>query len=111
MTVIPVRVGTHGTVLKVPERGMEVLEIRGRVETIYTTELLISAWMLENEKRNNYQDLARELAKLWGMKVTVIPVVIGAHATVTKRCIKGLEGSEIGDTSGDHPKYNIVEIG
>ena len=34
----------------------------------------------ECEKRNKYLDLARELKKLWNMKVTIIPIVIGALA-------------------------------
>ena len=42
------------------------------------------------------------------MKVTVIPIVIGALGTVPKELVKGLEGL---DTSGDHPNYSIVEIG
>ena len=29
-------------------------------------------------------DLAKELYKLWTMKVTIIPIVIGAFGTVTK---------------------------
>ena len=32
----------------------------------------------ENEKKDKYLDLARELKKLWNIKVTVISVVIGA---------------------------------
>ena len=38
----------------------------------------------ENEKRDKYLDLTRELTKLWNMTVTVIPVVTGALRTVTK---------------------------
>ena len=38
----------------------------------------------ECEKRDKYVDLARELKKLWNMKVTIIPVMIGAFGTVTK---------------------------
>ena len=37
----------------------------------------------ESEKRYKYVDLARELKKIWNMKVTVIPIVIGALCTVT----------------------------
>ena len=33
----------------------------------------------ETEKIDKYQDLVRELKKLSGMKVTVIPIVDGAH--------------------------------
>ena len=49
----------------------------------------------ENVKMNEYLDFARELKKLWNMKVTVIPVVIGALGTVTKGLIKGLLDLEI----------------
>ena len=38
----------------------------------------------EKEKRDKYQDLARELKKLWNMKVTVIPIIIVVLGTVTK---------------------------
>ena len=49
----------------------------------------------ESEKKDKYLDLARELKKLWNMKVMIIPIVIGAHSTVTKRLIQGLENMEI----------------
>ena len=38
----------------------------------------------ENEKRYKYLDLAWEMKKLWNIKLTVIPKVIGALDTVTK---------------------------
>ena len=38
----------------------------------------------ECKKRHHYLDLARELKKLWNMKVTIITTVIGAPGTVTK---------------------------
>ena len=49
----------------------------------------------ESEKNDKYQDLAWELKKLWNMKVTIIPIVIGAFGTVTKGLLKGLEDLEI----------------
>ena len=49
----------------------------------------------ESEKRGKYLDLARELKKLWNMKVMVIPVVIGVLGTVTKGLVQRLEGLEI----------------
>ena len=49
----------------------------------------------ESEIRDNYLDLARELKKLWNMKVTVIPIVIDTLVTVIKGSIKGLEDLEI----------------
>ena len=36
------------------------------------------------------------MEKLWNMKVTIIPIVIGAFGTVTKRLSKGLEDLEVG---------------
>ena len=45
----------------------------------------------ECEKRDKYLDIARDLKKLWKMKVTIIPIVIGAFGTVTKGLLKGLE--------------------
>ena len=50
----------------------------------------------ECEKRDKYLDLARELKKLWNMKVTIIPIVIGAFGMVTKGLLKGLEDLDVG---------------
>ena len=50
----------------------------------------------ESEKKDKYLDLARELKKLWNMKVTVVPIVIGALDTIIKGLLKGLEDFEIG---------------
>ena len=49
----------------------------------------------ESEKKYKYQDPVRELSKLCNMKVTVVPTVIGALGTVTKRLEQGLEELEI----------------
>ena len=49
----------------------------------------------ESEKKDKYLHFARELKKLWNMKVTFIPIVIGALSTDIKRLIKGLEDLEI----------------
>ena len=51
---------------------------------------------LKESEKNKYQDLARELKKLWNMKVTIIPIVIGAFGAVTKGLLKGLEDLEVG---------------
>ena len=50
----------------------------------------------ESEKKDKYVDLAREIKRLWNMKVTIVPIVIGALGTVTKGLLKGLEDLEIG---------------
>ena len=49
----------------------------------------------ESEKKDKYLDLARELKKLWNMKVTIVPIVIGALGTVTKGLLKDLEDLEV----------------
>ena len=50
----------------------------------------------ESEKKDKYLDLARELKKLWKMKVTIIPIVIGAFGTDGKGLLEGLEDLEVG---------------
>ena len=50
----------------------------------------------ECEKKDKYLDLVRELKKLWNIKVTIIPTVIGAFGTVTKGLLKGLEELKVG---------------
>ena len=49
----------------------------------------------ENEKRDKYHTLTWELKKLWNLKVTVMPIVIGALSIITKRLEQGLEDFEI----------------
>ena len=44
------------------------------------------ALVIINKKKKRickYVDLARELKKLWNMKVTIVPIVIGALGTIT----------------------------
>ena len=48
------------------------------------------------KKNDKYLDLARELKKLWNMKVTIVPIVIGALGTITKGLLKALEDLEVG---------------
>ena len=45
----------------------------------------------ESKKKDKYLDLAREIKKMWNMKVTIEPIVIGAICTVTKGLLKGPE--------------------
>ena len=49
----------------------------------------------ENIKKDMYLDLARKLKKLWNMKVTVMPIIIGALGTVTKGLVQRLKDLEI----------------
>ena len=50
----------------------------------------------ECEKKDKYLDFDRELKKLLNMKLTIVPIVICAFGTITKRLFKGLEDLEIG---------------
>ena len=43
----------------------------------------------ESEKGDEYLDLARELKKLWYMKVTMIPVVNDGLRTIPNGLIRG----------------------
>ena len=45
------------------------------------------------------------------MKVTIVPIVIGALGTVTKRIIKGPGGLGSWRTSGVYPNDSIIEYG
>ena len=50
----------------------------------------------KSEKRDKYLDLSRELKKkLWNMKVTMIPIIIGALGTVTIGMVERLDDLEI----------------
>ena len=51
----------------------------------------------ESEKKDKYLDLDGELKKQWNMKVTIVPIVIGALGTITKGSFKGLEDLEVGE--------------
>ena len=47
---------------------------------------------------------------MWNMKVTILPIVIGALGTVTKGLVQGLEDLEIIGRVNT-PNYSIVKIG
>ena len=51
----------------------------------------------ESEKKDKYLDLAKELKKLWNMKVMIVPIVIGALGKIIKRLLKGLEAWKLAD--------------
>ena len=50
----------------------------------------------ECQQKDKYLDLARELKKLWNMKVTIVQIVIDAFGTITKGLLKGPEDLEVG---------------
>ena len=46
VTIIPIVIGAFGTVTKGLLKGLEDLEVGGRAETIQTTALLRTAWIV-----------------------------------------------------------------
>ena len=75
-----------------PVRRLDLVIIKKKKEekrrTCYLVDFVVPAdrklKIKEHEKKNRYLDLARELRKLRNMKVTVIPVVIGAPGKIPK---------------------------
>ena len=65
----------------------------------------------ESKKRDKSLDLTGELKKLWNMKVTVIPIVIGAPRTIPKRLVKGMGRLGKKRKGRDHPDHpGIIKI-
>ena len=62
----------------------------------------------ENEKKNEYLDLARELKRFWNMKVTVIPIISGVLGTVPIGFVRRKEEPKMG---GRTETIQIVEFG
>ena len=84
----------------IPARRPNLIIINKKKRTCKIVDFAVQAdhriKLKECEKKDKYLDLARELKKLWNMQVTIIPIVIGAFETVTKRLLKGLEDLEAG---------------
>ena len=106
VTGISIIVGALGTFPKGFEKSLEELEIRQRIGIIQTTALLRLAIILRRIletwedflsfrlPRKNHQ-LMQVLRTCNNIKVTVIPVVIGALGRVTKWLVRGLEDLKI----------------
>ena len=58
----------------------------------FTVPAYLRVKLKKREKIDKYLDLAREQEKLWKMKVTAIPIIIGTFGTVTK--VQGLKNLE-----------------
>ena len=99
----------------ISSRRLELIIINKKERTSRIANFAVPAdqkvKLKECEKRDKYLDLARELKKLWNMKVTIIPIVIGALGTVTKDLVQGLGDLEKKNRrGGDCPNYSIIEI-
>ena len=84
----------------IPARRPDLIMINQRKRICKIVDFAVSADhrinLKESEKKDKYLDLARELKKLWNMKVTIVPIGIGALGRVTKGLLKGLEDLEVG---------------
>ena len=84
----------------IPARKPDLIIIKKKKKICKSIDFAVPADhrinLKESEKKDKYHDLARELKKLWNMKVTILPIVIGVLGTITKGVLKGLEDLEIG---------------
>ena len=69
-------------------RGPDLVIVNKREKTCQIIDVSIpvdtAVREKEKEKVKKYQDLAREVGKMWKIKVKVSPVVIGALGTVPR---------------------------
>ena len=70
-----------------------IINNKKKKENLQNYQLWIN--LKECEKKDKYLDLARELKKLWNMKVTIVPIVLGDFGTITKGLLQGLEDLEV----------------
>ena len=63
------------------------------------------------KRRISTSTLLGNWKKLWNMQVTIIPIVIGAFVTVTKKLLKGPGWLGGWRMSGDHPNDSVIENG
>ena len=76
-----------------------LISINKKKRIVHLEELAVPAdhkgKIKESVMIKKYLDLARELKKLWNMKVTVIPIVVDALGTTPKSLERRLEELEI----------------
>ena len=85
---------------RIPARRPDLKIINNKNEKLKIVNFAVPADqrinLKESEKKDKYLDLARELKKLWNMKVPIVPIVIGTLSRITKGVLKGLEDLEVG---------------
>ena len=81
-----------------PDLIIDLQKKKKRTYKIVNFAVLVDHRINQKEcgKKDKYLDLVRELKKLRNMKVTIVPIVIGAFGTTTKGLLKGLEDLEVG---------------
>ena len=63
----------------------------------------------EKDKTEKYQDLGRDLQKIWNVKVKIIPLVVGSLGAIPKQFGNRLK--QIGITSGTAQVQKTVLLG
>ena len=63
----------------------------------------------EKDKTEKYQDLGKELQKIWNIKVTIIPLFVGSLRAIPKQFGNRLK--QIGITVGTAQVQKIVLLG
>ena len=63
----------------------------------------------KKDKKEKYQDLGRELQKIWNVKVKIIPLVVGSLRAIPKQFGKILK--QIGITAGTTQVQKTVLLG
>ena len=79
---------------------MVVVDREKKTCNVIDIAVLVDAGIVEKEKEKveKYQDLRREVARLWNVKAKVVPIVAGAPGAVTPNLSKHLDA--IGVTTG-----------
>ena len=78
-----------------PSDSQQKKKERSRWIMVFTIPADHRVKLKEREKKDKYLDFAKELKKLWNMKVMMIPTVISMLSTVAKGLVQGLEDLEI----------------
>ena len=90
-------------------RRPDLIIINKKKENLQNCGLCYPSWpqnKIESEKKDKYLDLARELKKLWDMKVTIDWCFWYSH----QRIIKGTGGLGSWRISGDHPNIALLRM-
>ena len=80
---------------KISARRPDLVIINKKEQTCHVIDIAVpedtAVKAKEEEKLEKYQDLAREIQKMWSVRTQVLPVVIGALGTVPKRLESNLK--------------------
>ena len=70
--------------------------VRSLRKGLSRSTIRINVLLICENTNTNTTAVATTTNKSWNMKVTIVPIVIGALGTITKGLLKGLEDLEVG---------------